>query len=107
MAHTKRILVEWTQADIDELVTLYLDGVPLEELAERIGKSYPSTKAKITALRKSGMDLPYRDQKLIQATRRKTMNLGEKRLTPFDREYQGAVPFGHWVITKPWGKAHG
>ena len=102
MADTKRILVEWTQADIDELVSLYLEGVPLEELAERIGKSYPSTKAKLTTLRKSGVDLPYRDQKLIQATRRKTMNLGEKRVTAFDLEYQGAVPFGHWSITKPW-----
>lgn len=102
MATTKRIVVTWTQEDIDNLVKLYLDGVPLEELAERVGKSYASTKAKITSLRKSGMDLPYRDQKLIQSRRRKTMANGEKKQTPFDREYQGAVPFGHWMITKPW-----
>jgi len=102
MADTKRTVFVWTQEALDKLVELYLEGVPLEELAQRIGASYPSTKAKITMLRKSGMDLPYRDQKLIQSTRRNTMNLGEKKLTAFDREYQGAVPFGHWSITKPW-----
>jgi hypothetical protein len=104
MATTKRIAVTWTQEDIDNLVKLYLEGIPLEALAERVGKSYGATKAKITVLRKSGVDLPYRDQKLIQSTRRKTLNLGEKKKSPFDREYQGAVPFGHWMITKPWRK---
>lgn len=104
MAETKRVLVEWSPEDIDELLKLYLDGVPLEDLAAQIGKSYPSTKAKITALRKGGMDIPYRDQKLIQARRRKTMASGERKQTAFDREYYGAVPFGHWMITKPWRK---
>ena len=104
MAQTKRIVVVWTPEDIQELVKLYLDGVPLEDLAAQVGKSYASTKAKITSLRKSGWDLPYRDQKLIQAKRRKTMESGERKVTAFDREYQGAVPFGHWMITKPWRK---
>lgn len=102
MATTKRILVVWTPEEIEELVKLYLDGVPLEDLAEQVGKSYASTKAKITSLRKGGRDLPYRDQKLIQAKRRKTLATGEKRVTPFDKEYQGPVPFGHWLITKAW-----
>lgn len=105
MATTKRTVVIWTQEDIEKLVKLYLDGVPLEELADRVGKSYASTKAKITLLRQSGMHLPYRDQKLIQARRRKTMSSGDKKLSAFDKEYQGAVPFGHWMITKPWRKA--
>lgn len=107
MAETKRIFVEWTKEDIDELLKLYLDGVPLEDLAAEIGKSYASTKAKITALRKSGMEIPYRDQKLIQAKRRQTMSTGRKKQTAFDKEYQGAVPFGHWSITKPWSRADG
>lgn len=102
MATTKRIVVTWTPEDIEELIKLYLEGIPLEALAERVGKSYASTKAKITSLRKSGVDLPYRDQKLIQSTRRKTLNLGEKKVTPFDKEYAGPVPFGHWLITKAW-----
>ena len=107
MAETKRIFVEWTKEDIDELLKLYLEGVPLEELAAEIGKSYASTKAKITSLRKGGMDIPYRDQKLIQSQRRKTMSTGRKKQTAFDKEYQGAVPFGHWAITKQWGKSNG
>lgn len=103
MAESRRIPNEWTKEEIDNLVKLYLEGVPLEELAEEVGKSYPSTKAKITALRKGGMDIPYRDQKLIQAKRRKTLATGEKKRTPFDIEYHGPVPCGHWLVTKPWG----
>jgi hypothetical protein len=30
------------------------------------------------------------------------MESGKKKSTAFDREYRGAVPFGHWLITKAW-----
>ena len=91
----------WTQEEIDNLVKLYLEGIPLEDLAAEVGKSYCSTKAKLTTLRQNGVNLPYRDQKVSQARRRAT-ETGEKKITAFDREYQGVVPFGHWTITKPW-----
>jgi hypothetical protein len=61
-----------------------------------------STKAKVTFLRQKGVDLPYRDKQKVAEKRKKTMESGKKKSTAFDREYRGAVPFGHWLITKAW-----
>jgi len=98
----KRVLVNWDQDKVKQLIELYLDNIPMDDIGGIIGVSYASTKAKITALRKSGVDLPYRDTKLLAQRRRETIANGGKPPTEFDREYQGAVPFGHWTITKPW-----
>lgn len=95
---------QWPQEQLDKLVELYLEGITLEDLAVEVGKSYCATKAMLTALRKRGVDLPRRDQKLCQARRRAT-ETGEKKLSEFDKAYHGKIPCGHWSITKPWRKA--
>lgn len=105
MGKPKGPLVRWTQEQIDELVKLYKEGLTFEEISLRIGISHASTKAKITSLRQRGMDIPYRDKQSIAEKRMKTLANGGRKPSAFDREYQGAVPFGHWLITKPWGKA--
>jgi len=102
MAKAKRPLVHWTQEQIDELVKLYKEGLTFEEISLKIGISHASTKAKVTSLRKRGMDIPYRDRQDIAQKRIDTIAKGGKKPSAFDREYQGAVPFGHWTITKLW-----
>jgi hypothetical protein len=102
MAKAKRPLVRWTQEQIDELVKLYKEGLTFEEISLKIGISHASTKAKVTSLRKQGMDIPYRDRQEIAQKRIDTIAKGGKKPSAFDRDYQGAVPFGHWLITKAW-----
>lgn len=95
---------QWPQEQLDKLVELYLEGIPLDELAVKVDKSYAATKAMLSSLRKKGVDLPKRDQKFCQARRRAT-ETGEKKLSEFDKAYHGRIPCGHWSITKPWRKA--
>jgi hypothetical protein len=105
MAKARRAFVAWTQEKVDELIKLYKEGLTFEEISLKIGISYDSTKAKLTALRKSGVDLPYRDPKVLAKKRLETIAKGGKAPSEFDREWHGPVPFGHWMITKPWRKA--
>jgi hypothetical protein len=102
MAKAKRPLVSWTQEQLDELVKLYREGLTFETISLQLGMSHASTKAKVTFLRQKGVDLPYRDKQKVAEKRKKTMESGKKKSTAFDREYRGAVPFGHWLITKAW-----
>jgi len=96
---------QWPQEKVDTLIKLYLEKVPLKEMAMRMGISYGATKAMLTALRHRGYDIPLRDQKRAQARRRATLLSGERVVTEFDIEYHGIIPCGHWMITKPWKKA--
>lgn len=95
-------LSTWSEEQIDNLLKLYREEVPLKEMAVIIGKSYGSVKGMLTVLRQKGYDVPYRDQKRAQARRRARQTNGEKIITKFDIEYQGPVPCKHWMITKPW-----
>lgn len=93
---------QWPQEKIDNLIKLYLEDVPLKEMAVKMGISYASTKAMLTTLRQRGYDIPLRDQKLSQARRRATLLSGERVLSEFDIQYHGKIPCKHWMITKPW-----
>jgi len=95
---------QWPQEKVDRLIKLYLDEIPLKQIAVEMGISYGSTKAMLTALRHRGYDIPLRDQKRAQARRRATLKSGQRVVTDFDLEYHGPVPCGHWMITKPWRK---
>lgn len=93
---------QWPQEKVDTLIKLYLEEVPLKEMAVRMGISYGATKAMLTALRHRGYDIPLRDQKRAQARRRETLKSGKRVMSEFDIQYHGPVPCGHWMITKPW-----
>jgi len=93
---------QWPQEKVDMLLKLYREELPLKEMAVRMGISYASVKAMLTCLRYRGYDIPLRDPKRAQARRRETLLSGNRVVTEFDRQYQGPVPCGHWMITKPW-----
>lgn len=95
---------QWPQEKVDQLIKLYLDEIPLKQMATQMGISYGATKAMLTALRHRGYDIPLRDQKRAQARRRATLESGQRVVTDFDIEYHGKIPCGHWAITKPWKK---
>ena len=93
----------WSQESLDKLVKLYLQGVKIEDLAVQIGKSYDCAKAMLSALRKKGVNLPYRDRKIYLSKKIQNKNRQGPVETAFDKLYHGPVPCGHWMITKPWG----
>jgi len=101
----------WTQEQTDELVKLYLDYERVEDIAEIMGKTYCAVKGRLTYLRKNGVDLPLRDQRVSQNRRRSDESRAgntvyAKRLNEFEQQWYGRVPFGHWTITKPWKTEH-
>jgi len=84
----------WEQEDIDKLVELRNSGVSMPKIAEELGKTHSSVKMYV---QRNGKALGLRPA-LDFKPRAKSQN------TAFDKEWYGTVPFGHWLITKPWRK---
>lgn len=90
----------WTKEEIDTTVKMYLEHKTNLEIGLAIGKTQDAVKTKLGKLRKP-FNLPPRNQSLLRKKNKHT----PKGLTPFERDWKGTVPFGHWMITKPWRKA--
>ena len=89
---------KWPQERIDTLVTLYKQGVTLDNMSEQMATPVTTIKSKLRAIRDE-YNLPYRDPKQIKRKARpRTV------LTEFDIMFSGPIPCGHWMITKPWRK---
>jgi len=93
--------VPWTQEEIETTVRMYKENKTNLEIGIEIGKTGDAVKTKLGKLRKQ-FDLAPRNQSLL---RRGTKSAVPKGMTPFERDWQGSVPCGHWMITKPWKKA--
>lgn len=84
--------VLWKQEEIDKLVELRNSGVSMPKIAEELGKTHSSVKMYV---QRNGKALGLRPASDFKAP--------AKSQTPtFDKEWYGSVPFGHWLITKPW-----
>ena len=92
--------VPWTKEEIETTIKLYKESKTNFEIGSAIGKTPDAVKTKLGKLRKQ-FDLPPRDQSIL----RKTNKANPLGLTPFERDWKGTVPLGHWMITKPWRKA--
>ena len=84
----------WDAKDIETLVELRNSGVPMRKIAEQIGKTHNAVKMYV---QRHGKDLGLRSA--IEFKSR-----AKSQCPEFDRKWYGAVPFGHWTITKPWKK---
>jgi len=85
----------WDQADIDTLVELHNSGVSVITIAKELNKSHSSVKMYLQ-----------RHKHELGLKPRIDFNAPAKSCRPqWDKEWYGRVPFGHWTITKPWGKA--
>ena len=85
----------WNDEDVDTLVKLWHEGVAVKKIADTIGKSHNSTKMYVQRHREA---LGLNKREFVRVKRAKS------QCPKFDRQWYGAVPFGHWLITKPWGK---
>jgi len=87
----------WSDEQIEDLVRLCNEGVPHDEVGRRIGKSGHAVRQYVSLNGKKLGIVPRKVRVRTQAPRRK-LN------TEFDKAWHGNVPYGHWMITKPWGK---
>lgn len=89
------INTKWDQANVDTLVRMRNDGASVPQIADELGKTRSSVKMFI-ARHKDELGLRPRIDFKAPA----------KSCRPqFDKDWYGQVPFGHWLITKSWGKA--
>ena len=80
---------QYTEKDIETLVHMWGDGYTATEVGNAIGKSMASVRQFIHRNRKK-YDLEVKEG---------------GRYVPrqsFDKQWHGAIPCGHWMITKPW-----
>lgn len=85
----------WSDEDIKTLRTMVSKGETSVRIAEAVGRT-PSTVRQYVRnnARKLELKLP------------PIRGRGLKNCADFDRRWYGAVPFGHWAITKPWSKGN-
>ena len=84
--------VSWKQEEIDKLVELRNSGVSMPKIAEELGKTHSSVKMYV---QRNGKALGLRPASDFKAR-------AKSQTRAFDKEWYGSVPFGHWLITKPW-----
>jgi len=92
--------VPWTEEEIETTIRMYKESKTNYEIGCAIGKTGDAVKTKLGKLRKQ-FNLAPRSQSLLKKGNRRRPPKG---MTSFDRDWQGSVPFGHWMITKPWKK---
>ena len=84
----------WEQDKIERLVQMRNDGSSVQQIADELGKTRSAVKMFIT-----------RHREALGLKPRIDVNAPAKSYRPqWDKEWYGCVPFGHWLITKPWGK---
>mgnify|MGYP001099355001 CR=1 FL=1 len=86
--------VTWTEKHKQTLSHMWKAGYTASIIAEKLGKSSQSVRQYVSRHKKE-LDLEPRNFANWK-------NVKFKK--PFDIEWQGHVPFGHWTITKPWRK---
>lgn len=88
------IKTKWPASDVDTLVTLWNEGMSTQQIAAEMDKSRDSIKMFVQ-----------RHKKALGLHPRLNVTGRPKSERPeFDRQWYGAVPCGHWTITKPWKK---
>tara|TARA_R110000868_G_scaffold359930_3_gene621966 strand:- start:2199 stop:2528 length:330 start_codon:yes stop_codon:yes gene_type:complete len=94
---------KWTQDRIDKLVSLWKQNLQTREIAVRMQLSGEIVSGYV-----------YRHGKKLGISPRtkawyKEQGFRFGRRTnaakSFEQDWAGSVPFGHWIITKPWGEA--
>lgn len=85
-------MTTWTDEQVQTLVTMWTQGATKRQIANKLDKSVNAIKMYLE-----------RHRNELGLKRKCDINQRPKSQRPqFDREWYGAVPFGHWSITKPW-----
>lgn len=92
----KKYHMKWTHDDEVYLVSEWNKGTKVEDIAEAFGITKRSVQRHIAANRERLGLNPRKGGKVKQSK--------DGYSTHFDKLWKGSVPFGHWSITKRWGK---
>ena len=84
----------WKQEDIKTLVEMWRNGDSIADIANKLNKKR-SAVAQYAHRNRAKLGLGHR-QIVVRAKR--------KQKQPFEQQWSGSVPFGHWTITKAWSK---
>lgn len=87
MARWGKGSVSWSDEDIETVKRLRAADAPLKDIAEAVGRNYGAVNNFIQR---------YGDRFGIKVKRRNQAASG------LISSYNGAVPYLHWSITKPW-----
>ena len=91
----------WSKDDDAKLVELFHEGQFIEDIAQQLGRTRKGVEGYLRRNRgRLGLDL--RDKVEFMKRGQGIVYKGRK---PFEQEWLGCVPFGHWMITKPWTKS--
>lgn len=83
---------KFTDKQVEKFVTMWHEGYTAKEIAHALGGSINSIRQFACRYRKK-YGLEKRDGGYSHPRK------------PFDKEWHGVIPCGHWMITKPWGKS--
>jgi IS30 family transposase len=86
----------WTKEDVDTLVELWKAGVSSNKIAKKLNRRR-SAITQYLCRNRDKLGLQKRAERVGGRPRRSVKD-------SFEIQWAGSVPFGHWTITKPWGK---
>lgn len=83
----------WTQKEINTLVDMWSNGDTISDIANKLKKK-----------RSAIAQYAHRNREKLGLGYRQTVARARPKNTSFEQQWHGSVPFGHWTITKAWGK---
>lgn len=91
----------WSKDEEQTLVRMFKEGQFLEDIGTTLNRSRRSVEGHLRRHRgRLGLDLRDKSEFMLKAQGHKY-----KGRKPFEVEWAGSVPFGHWMITKSWSKS--
>ena len=88
---------KWTKSEIDTLVSMWNADCPSVEIAKALNRKR-STISMFVSRHAKELGIKQR-MHLCYGGRPKST-----KLVPFEKQWHGVIPRGHWMITKPWRK---
>ena len=83
----------WKQEEIDILVTMWHQGETAADIANKLNRK-----------RSSILQYAHRNREKLGLGHRQVVAKARPKNLSFEQQWYGSVPFGHWTITKAWGK---
>ena len=90
----------WHEEEIEILVDMWKKGFTTKQIAHELGRTQIQVKS-FASRRRDEFGLEPRTQ---FSQRRDAQDKKSEYDKWLDKMWKGPVPFGHWTITKPWGK---
>ena len=82
---------QYQDKDIKTVIQMWGDGYTATEIGNAIGKSMQSVRQFV-----------HRNREKYDLEKKEGGRHAPR--SSFDKQWHGAIPFGHWMITKPWRK---